>query len=106
MANFYTVYYKKNGMIVYDYLPPYGIKAKYFNDNYCPVVNLVAEDLEDVYSKMQGENWSPNGEAKGLIENLKLSHTSMNIGDIIYSHNEDKHYWVSWIGFDEVALTY
>ena len=32
---------------------------------------------------MQGENWSPNGEARNLIGSLGLSHTSMSVGDII-----------------------
>ena len=31
---------------------------------------------------MQGENWSPNGEARPLIAQLDLSHTSMSIGDV------------------------
>ena len=40
------------------------------------------EFLEDVYRSMQGENWSPYGEAYKLTQE-KLVHTSMSIGDII-----------------------
>lgn len=40
-------------------------------------------DLEDVFSALQGEKWSPNGEARSLIRGLDLSHTSMSVGDII-----------------------
>jgi len=39
--------------------------------------------LEALYRQMQGENWSPNGEARELIENKGLNHTSMRVGDVI-----------------------
>lgn len=39
-------------------------------------------DLEHLFAQMQGENWSPNGEASGLIEERGLHHTSMSIGDL------------------------
>jgi hypothetical protein len=32
---------------------------------------------------MQGENWSPNGEARDLIRSNNLSHTSMCCGDVV-----------------------
>jgi len=41
-----------------------------------------AEDLEDLYRKMQGEYWSPWGEARDLIRTRGLSHTSMSVGDV------------------------
>lgn len=40
-------------------------------------------NLNEIYTLMQGEFWSPNGEARQLIQRLKLTHTSMSIGDII-----------------------
>lgn len=36
-----------------------------------------------VFGLMQGENWSPLGEARNLIRSLGLHHTSMSVGDII-----------------------
>lgn len=39
--------------------------------------------LDDVFAQCQGEVWSPNGEARGLIRGLGLDHTSMSVGDII-----------------------
>ena len=39
--------------------------------------------LDDVYFAMQGECWSPNGEAHGLIASKGLRHTSMSVGDVI-----------------------
>ena len=52
---------------------------------------LQATDLEDVYWAMQGENWSPRGEARPLIEMLDLTHTSMSVGDVL--RDEDGVYW-------------
>jgi hypothetical protein len=47
--------------------------------------------LDDAFWQMQGENWSPNGEARPLIQSLGLSHTSMMVGDVI--QDEDDAYW-------------
>jgi hypothetical protein len=40
-------------------------------------------DLEEIFYKMQGEVWSPEGQARRLIETLGLVHTSMSIGDVV-----------------------
>lgn len=45
-------------------------------------------DLEKIFMLMQGENWSPNGEAYDLITSLGASHTSMSVGDIIKIGNQ------------------
>lgn len=39
--------------------------------------------LEHVFWQMQGENWSPHGEAREMIRALGLTHTSMYVGDIV-----------------------
>jgi hypothetical protein len=39
-------------------------------------------DLDTVFTQMQGEVWSPEGEARPLIEALGLRHTSMSVGDV------------------------
>lgn len=41
------------------------------------------KDLAHLFDIMQGEQWSPNGEARGLIKTLGLNHTSMSVGDIV-----------------------
>ncbi len=46
-------------------------------------VVLDHNDLDPIFGVMQGEEWSPNGEARDLIKSLGLSHTSMSVGDII-----------------------
>lgn len=50
---------------------------------------------------MQGEIWSPNGEARALIQQKGLQHTSMSVDDIIV--DEEGHvYIVDAIGFREL----
>jgi len=44
---------------------------------------LNTSDLEDIYMMMQGENWSPQGEARGMIERSGTGHTSMSMGDAV-----------------------
>lgn len=52
-------------------------------DTHSFVKEIEAQNKEDVFFLMQGENWSRNGEALSLIEQKKLNHTSMSIGDVI-----------------------
>ena len=56
-------------------------------------------NLEKIYDMMQGENWSPNGEAYDLISKTD-THTSMSVGDIIVVGN--KVVFVDGIGFKEL----
>lgn len=55
-------------------------------------------DLEEVFMMMQGERWSPEGQAAGLIRRLGLSHTSMSIGDVVVLPN-GKIFMVDSAGF-------
>jgi hypothetical protein len=55
-------------------------------------------DLDQIYKHMQAENWSPHGEARPLIENRGLNHTSMSVGDVIVVNNDDI-YVVTDFGF-------
>jgi hypothetical protein len=49
---------------------------------------------------MQGEVWSPNGEARGLIEAKGLLHTSMSVGDVVVG--PDGVHVVAMFGFELV----
>jgi hypothetical protein len=42
---------------------------------------------EDVYFKMQGESWSPTGEAREFVASKGVQHTSMSVGDIVVDYN-------------------
>jgi len=44
---------------------------------------LKETNLNKIYEMLQGMFWSPNGEARELINDLDLDHTSMSVGDII-----------------------
>lgn len=39
--------------------------------------------LDRIYDTMQGEIWSPCGQALSLISHLGLMHTSMTVGDVV-----------------------
>lgn len=60
---------------------------------------IEAENPEDAYRQMQGENWSPNGEGRKLIEDLGLTHTSMSINDFMMSQTGEI-FVVATFGFD------
>lgn len=45
-------------------------------------------NLETIFEIMQGEYWSPRGQARSLIQKKGLHHTSMSVGDIIVVHGE------------------
>jgi hypothetical protein len=59
-----------------------------------------------VYDMMQGENWSPRGEAQDIIKKSGTWHTSMSVGDVIQVGN--KFFMVDGFGnagfFDLVAM--
>ena len=57
-------------------------------------------DLEEIFNVMQGENWSPNGEARDVICSSGADHTSMSCGVIVETN--DGFYVVSFIGFEKV----
>lgn len=40
-------------------------------------------DWQSLYGPLQGDFWSPNGEANSLIRSLGLHHTSMSVGDVL-----------------------
>jgi len=102
----YQVYYKIDPTFLEDKeltiarVVARSLKARKF----MPVRVLVAGGLDDVYSKMQGERWSPRGEARPLIKALGLSHTSMSVGDVILDLEENVFYEVAWSGFSVVPL--
>ena len=59
--------------------------------------------LGEVYHRMQGEIWSPNGEARSLIEEKGLQHTSMSVGDVIVDDDSGEVFLVANIGFKKIG---
>lgn len=55
---------------------------------------------EQIFELMQGETWSPEGEARSLIEAVGLRHTSMSVGDCIDEPDLLCFYEVGEVGFN------
>lgn len=56
--------------------------------------------LNSIFTMMQGEMWSPGGEARGLISKSGSGHTSMSVGDIVMQGR--KLWFVDSMGFKEL----
>jgi hypothetical protein len=73
---------KKEGFSLDDGYPlekTHAAVVEYYTDNHKSL-----DVCESTFSLMQGEVWSPNGEARELIESLDgVNHTSMMVGDIV-----------------------
>ena len=57
--------------------------AKNLSATHVHLKDIEADGIEKAWHAMQGENWSPNGEARELIKSKGLQHTSMSVGDVI-----------------------
>lgn len=55
----------------------------------CNVEKHGEATLDQMYMELQGERWSPKGEACDLIQSKGLRHTSMSIGDCFRLPNGD-----------------
>ena len=73
-----------------------------FNRLWDQVGKIACTDLEEIFALMQGEIWSPNGEARLLVRGLGMDHTSMSVGDIVFTND---NYWIcrrnGWEAWDE-----
>lgn len=59
-------------------------------------------DLERLFQCLQGEFWSPAGQANSLIRDLGLHHTSMSVGDAV-RFPDGRVFVVESCGFAEVT---
>ncbi len=78
--------YARDYLMGYGWLKDQGIPvpdAKTLGRTHVKLGAIKESDPERVYVMMQGENWSPNVEARDLIAKRGLSHTSMSVGDIL-----------------------
>lgn len=62
--------------------------------------SIKEKNLNKIFKMMQGEEWSPRGEARSLIRSKGLGHTSMSVGDIIKIGS--KVLMVDMFGFKEL----
>jgi hypothetical protein len=95
----YRVYYRK--------LPTFMVDAeltytRLYGPEYVKVREVEANNLEALFIKMQGEEWSPHGEAREHILSLGLHHTSMSVGDVAVE-DDGKAWQCDILGWREVA---
>jgi len=95
--NGYSVFYKTEP----DFTAPDSV---FINRDYKMLGSINADGLEGVYYNMQGEIWSPEGEARPIIRELNLKHTSMSVGDVIRDDHTGVYYIVDVMGFKKVGL--
>jgi len=107
--SFYNIYYRKEFI---------GRENREFQEKDASYEDIMGRDyiylasfwapkdttLDEIFSIMQGERWSPEGEARDLIRWLGLQHTSMSVGDIIEDAETGCYYEVAGVGFNN--LTY
>lgn len=92
----YKIWYRKDPT----FQPDHELTEERIKRTHVLVQEIEADNIEDAYWKMQGENWSPNGEARPLITRLGLHHTSMSVGDVIEYQNQ---FWqVDYSGWNPV----
>jgi hypothetical protein len=91
----YKVWYAKE--------PTFRSRNLYWMDlakTHTPLIEIEASDLENVYCRMQAENWSPNGESREMIKSLGLHHTSMSVGDVVEDLEDGAYHQVMSCGFE------
>jgi len=69
------------------------------------IKSVYAEHINDVYRKMQGFVWSPEGEAVPLIKAAGVYHTSMSVGDVVIDGNGNA-WMVMPFGWKQVVKKY
>lgn len=70
-------------------------------DTHILLGSIRERDLESIFYFLQGEVWSPKGEAWSLIESLGLTHTSMSVGDIV--EMDGNLYFTDRFGFKKLV---
>jgi len=103
----FTVWYAKTPLYsIYAYKGTWErLSVTDLDKTHVMLKEIDAPDRDEAWVAMQGENWSPQGEARELIKSKGLTHTSMSIGDIL--QDEDHRYWVAndhgWAELPDVA---
>ena len=92
----FYVYYLKPGL---GYDERDNPTCELFEDYWTLTRIIGAIDLDDVFHKMQGELWSPNGEMSPYIKSLGVAHTSMSVGDIVQNKESGQYFQVKNIGW-------
>ena len=79
------VWYLKQGVGMLDPIQP---DRNNLQSTHTLLGKIACKDAELCYNVLQGENWSPNGEAFNMIQAGGHSHTSMSVGDCLVIDNK------------------
>jgi len=104
MLQKFDIYYRKDGKGFFGmHSSPLTLADIKDPEKFCYLQTVLAHAREDVFMMMQGEVWSPNGEARSLIQKLGLDHTSMSVGDVLRIVDDDVWYVCDMIGWKKVT---
>jgi len=102
----YSVYYMKaeffrNGIMGFEWMRERNLlpDPAALTASHVFLLRTKAANLDDLYYKMQGEGWSPDGEARAFITAKGLRHTSMSVGDVAVDHSSGFAYLLDRLGF-------
>jgi hypothetical protein len=102
----YSVYYMKaeffrKGVMGYDWLRGKNLlpDSADLSKTHVFLKLIEARNQEDAYFKMQGESWSPTGEAREFVTSKGVQHTSMSVGDIVLDHDSHGAFILDRTGF-------
>jgi hypothetical protein len=98
----YVVYYMKPDSFSTFILGVVKPTIADLNTTHTQLLRIERPSLEEVFHYLQGEVWSPNGEARSLIQRLGLAHTSMSVGDVVHAVDTDEYFVCAVIGFDKL----
>ena len=97
----YSVYYMKaeffrKGVMGYDWLQGKGLlpDPADLTKTHVSLKLIEARNPEDVYLKMQGESWSPTGDAREFVASKGLS-----VGDIVVDRTSRVAFILDRVGF-------
>ncbi len=90
-------------MMGYDFLKDQGIEVTpdTIPTTHVMIGKIAETNPEKIFSMMQGDSWSPRGEARDMITKSGTGHTSMSTGDIIKVGN--KWLMVDSYGFKDIS---
>lgn len=90
-------------MMGYDFLKKQGIEvtADTVPTTHALIGKIRETNPEKIFSMMQGDSWSPEGQANDMISKSGTGHTSMSVGDVIRIGN--KWLMVDRFGFRDIA---
>lgn len=98
-------FFAHGGVMGYDFLRSIGQvpDPQNLDATHIYVKDVQALDLVQVFHAMQGDIWLPNGEARELVLNKGLRHTSMCIGDIAVWELFGRTYLVDRVGWKDIS---